>query len=177
MKETASLVFLFLCSIHSSCRRQAQQELEENSQEDSGKRCPRTVGCSRCQAWRCHKGANSICHSSVCLMLLKSYSQVPEILQLAMDYTASAVFAVQKVSNPYDQMYSAYILGSCHLEYTSKWCVKSALRCSDSLDCSLKYCLETQQIKKWISLMIPPRKRAEGETNWKTRQADMLIPH
>lgn len=30
---------LFFYSIHSSCRRQAQQELEENSEEDSGKRC------------------------------------------------------------------------------------------------------------------------------------------
>lgn len=54
-------------------------------------------------------------------MLLKSYSQVLEILQLlAMDYAANAVFPLWKMPNPYDQMCTACILARCCLEYTSE---------------------------------------------------------
>jgi len=51
-------------------------------------------------------------------MPLKFSSQFLEILQLlGMEYAANAGFARWKVSNPYDQMCTSYILGSCHLEY------------------------------------------------------------
>lgn len=52
-------------------------------------------------------------------------------------------------------MCAVYILGRCHLECTSEWYGKSALRFA----WFLKYWLETQQIKKLLSLMIPSKKR------------------
>lgn len=98
-------------------------------------------------------------------MLLKSYSQVPEILQLlAMDYAANAVFPVWKIPNPYDQMCTACILARCCLEYTSECYGQSALRCSGLLYFSLKFWLKIFKIiKKLISLIIPSRKRGRRD--------------